>query len=307
METDLMALVGVWCAATLRSATPLIFVTLGESLGQRTGIINLGAEGEMLVGALAGFAVATQTDSASLGLLAGALAGGVLSLVHSALVLAARANQIASGLAVMIIGIGLTSYIGRAFVGKKVSSLDNLLPSGGEALAFFGPFLQQTTLAGPLAIAAAAFISWWINNTRSGLHWRSTGESAEVTLSNGINPIRIRFYAITVGGLLAGLGGAILSVDYTQTWAQEMTKGRGLIAVGLVIVAGWRPALVLPVCLFFGFTEAAVFKLQAMGITFSSHLLSTMPYVTVILVLIFAHLRARKSSQMPNDLKAVFQ
>lgn len=132
-----------------------------------------------------------------------------------------------------------------------------------------GPFLNQTTLTAFAAIAIVLFAAWWLANTRSGLAWRTIGESARVAAENGLNPGRIRFYGIVVGGALAGLGGAVLSVDYTQTWAQERTKGRGLIAVGLVIVARWKPGLVLPVCFHFSLAEVAVLRLQSTGVDVS--------------------------------------
>jgi ABC-type uncharacterized transport system permease subunit len=306
MDVDVWALLASWCVATLRSATPLIFATLGETLTQRVGVINLGVEGEMLVGACLGFGVAVATGDPWLGLLAGALAGAALSLVHAGLVLGARANQIGSGLAVWMIALGTTSYVGRAFVGQQVSplpSLGALLPGAG---AFLDTLLGQMTMAAPLAILAVLGAAWWLARTRPGLAWRVVGESAAVAAENGLRPGWIRLQGIAVGGLLAGLGGAILSVDYTQTWAQEMTKGRGLIAVGLVIVARWKPMLVLPVCLLFGLAEVAALRLQAAGIESSAHLLATLPYLTVLAVLVASHVLARRSSAMPADLKAVF-
>lgn len=306
MELELASLLGMWAAATLRSVTPLLLTTLGETLTQRVGVINLGIEGEMLLGACVGFAVAASTGNPVLGFGAGALAGVALSLVHAGLVLGVRANQIASGLAVWMIGLGVTSYAGRAYVGKQVTSLDTLGSPMTANWPFIGVFLEQTSLAGFAAIAIVLFAAWWLANTRSGLAWRTVGESARVAAENGLNPGRIRLYGIMIGGALAGLGGAILSVDYTQTWAQEMTKGRGLIAVGLVIVARWRPALVLPVCLLFGVAEVAVLRLQSTGVDVSSYLLASSPYIIVILVLVATHMYARRALVMPADLRSVF-
>jgi ABC-type uncharacterized transport system permease subunit len=306
MEIELATVLGVWAAATLRSVTPLLLTTLGETLTQRVGVINLGIEGEMLAGACVGFAVAAGTGNPLLGFVAGAAAGGTLSLVHAALVLGAHANQIASGLAVWMIGLGVTSYAGRGYVGQQVTPLPTLGSPATADWPLIGPFLQQTTMTGFAAIAIVLFAAWWLARTRTGLAWRTVGESARVAAENGLNPTRIRLYGIFVGGLLAGLAGAVLSVDYTQTWAQEMTKGRGLIAVGLVIVARWKPALVLPVCLLFGLTEVAVLRLQSTGSDVSSYLLASMPYVVVILVLIATHILARRASTMPADLRSVF-
>lgn len=306
MSTELLAIIASWGIATLRSATPLIFATLGETLVQRVGVINLGTEGEMLVGACVGFAVGVATGNPWLGLMAGALAGAALSLLHAGLVLGAGANQIGSGLAVWMIALGTTSYFGRALVGQQVTPLPNLGSHLTDGLPLFGDVLAQMTMAAPLAIVAVVCAAWWLNQTRPGLRWQAVGESARVAAENGIRPVRVRLAAIVVGGLLAGFGGAILSVDYTQTWAQEMTKGRGLVAVGLVIVARWKPMLVLPVCLIFGLTEVATLRMQSMGFELSPHLLGTAPYLVVLLVLVASHIFARRASAMPADLKAVF-
>ena len=300
-------MLGSWIAASLRSATPLLIVMLGETLTQRTGVINLGVEGEMLMGACAGFAVAAATGSPLTGLFAGAIAGMMLSTVHAGLVLAAKANQIGSGLAVWMIGLGLTSYFGRTFVGGQVSPF---LPLGSylpNAPLFIRAILDQITATAPAALALAVIAGFWLYRTRTGLNWRTVGESAEVARALGIRPVRVRLQAILVGGLFAGLGGAILSVDYTQTWAQDITKGKGLVAVGLVIVARWNPFLVIPTALLFGLSETSVLKLQAGGVAISPSLLATVPYFFAILVVVFAQAQGRRSAAMPADLTAIFR
>jgi simple sugar transport system permease protein len=300
-------MLGSWIAASLRSATPLMIVMLGEALTQRTGVINLGVEGEMLMGACVGFAVAATTGSPLLGLLAGTFAGAVLSTVHAGLVLGARANQIGSGLAVWMIGLGLTSYFGRTFVGGQVPPV---LPLGAHlpnAPAFIRAILDQITWTAPAALALAVLGGLWLYRTRTGLNWRTVGESADVARALGIPAMWVRLQAIMVGGLFAGLGGAILSVDYTQTWAQDITKGKGLVAVGLVIVARWNPFLVIPTALLFGLSETSVPKLQAGGIAISPSLLATIPYVFAIVVVVFAQSQGRRSAAMPADLTAIFR
>lgn len=292
-----------WIAATVRSATPLLFAILGETLTQRVGIINLGIEGEMLVGACFGFAVAAATGNPLLGLLAGAGAGAVLSFAHAALVLFCRANQIGSGLAVWMIGLGVTAYAGIAYVGKEVEPLPSLAAPGESFFATLLSQLTPTALVGPVFVL---FVGVWLYRTRTGLSWRTVGESEEAARAAGLRPDVIRLLAILAGGVLAGIGGAILSIDYTLTWAPDMTKGTGLVAVGLVIVARWNPFLGLPVALLFGLSQAAVQRLPASGIVISSHLLACIPYVVAVGVIVLAQLSARRGSGMPAELKAVF-
>jgi ABC-type uncharacterized transport system permease subunit len=280
-----------WGAATLRSATPLLLVLLGETLTQRAGIINLGVEGQMLIGAVVGFAVAATFGDPLLALGAGAGAGLLLSLVHALLCLGFRANQIGSGIAVWVLGLGISSYAGRPFIGGKVSP--------------FAPVLGVSPLIWA-AILLVPLVGWWLYRTRPGLVWRAVGESVENAHALGIRPWLVQLTAILAGGLLSGVGGAVLSVDYTQTWANEITKGRGLVAVGLVIVARWNPFLVLPTALFFGFFEAAVLRLQAAGLEVSSYLLACLPYAACLAVLTAVHLSARHASYMPAGLKGVF-
>ncbi len=299
--------IGAWIAAALRSATPLLLVMLGETLTQRTGVINLGVEGEMLMGACIGFAVATTTGDPVLGLLAGAGAGMLLAMVHAGLVLGAGANQIGSGLAVWIIGLGVTSYYGRAFVGGRTDPLPPLAAWLPETPGLAGAVLSQVSTTALLALLLAAIAGLWLYRTRSGLVWRTTGESADTARALGIRPTAVRCQAILLGGLLAGLAGAVLSVDYTQTWAQDMTKGRGLVAVGLVIVARWNPWLVVPVALLFGLSEAAVLRLQAGGMAISPSLLSAAPYLLALVVIVLARVQARRGGRMPADLTAIFR
>jgi ABC-type uncharacterized transport system permease subunit len=305
-EMELLNVAGSWVAAMLRSSTPLMMVTLGETLTQRVGIVNLGVEGQMLCGACVGFAVAAHSGSPTLGLAVGAAAGLMLSFVHAALCLGCDANQIGSGIAVFTLGLGLTSYFGRTVVGGKVAGLAPLAGSEFASTPFAGPILSQLSPVAPLAIAIVLILGLWLYRTRTGLSWRIVGESFQTARALGIRPIRAQALGVLVGGLLSGFAGAILSVDYTQTWANEMTKGRGFVAVGLVIVARWNPFLVLPVVLLFGLSEAATLRLQATGLTLSPYLISCLPYVVCLLCVIVVSLREGRIGGMPAELSAVF-
>jgi simple sugar transport system permease protein len=285
------ALVLAWVAAALRSATPLMLTLLGETLTQRSGIINLGVEGQMLVGAVVGFAVAATHKDPALAMLAGALAGLLLSSLHAALCVGLQANQLGSGIAVWILGLGVSSYFGRTFIGQKTET--------------FAPVLGMSPMVWLALLLPLAF-GLFLYHTRPGLAWRAVGESVDNAKALGIRPRLVQAAAVALGGFLSGLGGAVLSVDYTQTWANEITKGRGLVAVGLVIVARWNPYLVLPTALMFGFFEAAVLRLQVQGIEISSYLLACLPYVASLLFVVVAQLLSKRASGMPDSLKRVF-
>jgi general nucleoside transport system permease protein len=306
MAEDALMMAGSWTAAMLRSSTPLMMVTLGETLTQRVGIVNLGIEGQMLSGACVGFAAAAQTGSPVIGLAVGAMAGLLLSLVHVALCLGCSANQIGSGIAVWTLGLGLTSYFGRAAVGGKVSGLAPLANSTSANVPFLGPILTQLTPVVPFALVIVLFSGFWLYRTRTGLNWRVVGESFEASRALGIRPVLVQAQGILVGGLFSGFAGAILSVDYTQTWANEMTKGRGFVAVGLVIVARWNPLLVLPVVLLFGLSEAATLRLQAFGLTLSPYLIACLPYLVCLACVVIVSLRERVLGGMPAELATVF-
>jgi len=294
--------------AALRSATPVLAVVLGEIMTQRSGVINLGVEGQMLMGAMTGFAVTAITGDPRLGVLAACGAGMLLSLVHAALVLGCRANQIASGIAIMILGGGLSAYYGIPFVGEKINSFDSFGDSGIGSLPLIGRFLGATTPTVLLTLVSIPVISLFLYRTRSGLHWRSVGESSDITRNLGHSPVPYQFAAIVFGGLMSGFAGAALAVDYTSNWVEHMTAGRGLVAVGLVIVARWNPWYALPAALLFGVSEALNLRLQSWGVDISQYLLATLPYLIplVVLMLSFRGLRAGGGG-MPMGLKAVFK
>jgi ABC-type uncharacterized transport system permease subunit len=303
---DDVVVIGHWTAAMLRSSTPLLMVTLGETLTQRVGIVNLGVEGQMLGGACAGFAVAAVTGDALLGLAVGACAGVLLSSIHAFLCLVCGANQIGSGIAVWTLGLGLTSYFGRQFVGAKVTGLASIGGPAFGGVPLFGPILTQLSPTAPAALLLIVVVGLWLYRTGTGLNWRIVGESFETARAIGLTPRLIQLQGILVGGLLSGFAGAILSVDYTQTWANDMTKGRGFVAVGLVIVARWNPFFVLPVVLIFGLADAATSRLQAGGLAVSPYLIACLPYVVGLMCVIVASMREGRIGGMPAELASVF-
>ena len=277
--------------SALRSAAPLLLVLLGECLTQRVGRINLGVEGQMLMGAVAGYGVTAMSGEPWLGMAAGAAAGALLSTVYALLTVAARADQFASGLAVLMLGFGVSAYVGSGLVGLRIEGF-------ATGVGGITPTLW-------LAVGLVPVVALWLYGTRTGLVWRAVGESPAAARAAGITPWRVIVAGIAIGGVFSGLGGAALSVDHTRSWAEGMTAGRGLIAVGLVIVARWNPWLTLPAALLFGLAEALSLRLQAGGSAVPAHLLHTLPYVASLVVFVVTCARLRGGGG-PEALRAVF-
>jgi simple sugar transport system permease protein len=291
----------------LLMATPVLLAMLGEMLTQRTGIVNLGVEGQMLVGAAAGFAVTYASGSPWLGMLVGALAGMALSSVHALLCLGLGVNQIASGLAIFFLGNGLSAFYGAPLVGQQISGFHSLAHGWLGHLPIVGSFLGQLTSTVYLALILVLLCGLFLYRTQWGLVWRATGESADALRMLGKKPVALRIAGILTGGLFTGLAGAALSVDYTRTWVEQMTAGRGLLAVGLVIVARWNPWLALPVALIYGLSEALALRLQSMGADISPYLLGTLPYLVPLVVLLLSYRASQRGTSMPQELVGVFR
>jgi simple sugar transport system permease protein len=293
------AAIGMLLSA-VRSSTPMAFVLCGEILGERAGVVNIGTEGQMLTGAAAGFAVTVVSGNPWVGLLAGASAGVLLSLVHGVLCLVCRANQIASGVAVLALGAGCSAFFGAPYVGRQIAgfgplSLPGLPAALGKVLALVTP-----TMALGLLVPLVAGV--FLYATRTGLRWRAVGESPAAARILGINPIAYRWSAILVCGFLCGLGGAALSVDYARGWVEGMTAGRGLVALGLVVLTRWNPYWTTPVAMIFGAAESLSLSIQSRGIGVSPYLLSLFPYVTPLVVLALHAKFSRRRGHMPASL-----
>ena len=291
----------------LLMATPVLLAMLGEMLTQRTGIVNLGVEGQMLVGAAAGFAVTYASGSPWLGLLVGALAGMALSSVHALLCLGLGVNQIASGLAIFFLRNGLSAFYGAPLVGQQISGFHSLAHGWLGHLPIVGSFLGQLTPTVYLALILVLLCGLFLYRPQWGLVWLATGESADALRMLGKKPVALRIAGILTVGLFTGLAGAALSVDYTRTWVEQMTAGRGLLAVGLVIVARWNPWLALPVALIYGLSEALALRLQSMGADISPYLLGTLPYLVPLVVLLLSYRASQRGTSMPQELVGVFR
>jgi len=287
------------------SGSPTLFVALGELLGQRAGVINLGQEGAMLAGAFTGFAVTASTGNVWLGALSGAVAGCLITSLHAFLVLVRHANQLASGLVLTFLGIGVTSLLGRSFVGQPISGFNPISIPGLSSIPVAGSLFFSYDPLAYLAVLCTIVIALFLYKTRAGLLLRAVGEGESVVFAAGYRPTLIRFATVAVGGLLSGLGGVELSTAYTHSWVEDMTSGAGFIAVSLVIFASWVPWRALVGAYLFGGTEVLQMTLQTFGLHVSPYLLFMAPYVLTLLVLVLAS--RSTMSAMPAELSAVFR
>jgi general nucleoside transport system permease protein len=281
----LLSILGVLSSAIF-SGTSLLYTTLGEVIDERVGIVNLGLEGVLLVSAASGFAVTSLSGSPYLGILVSMLAGGLMNMVLGYLAITRKANQLASGLALMFFGFGLSSLIGKSFVGEKINSLTRFLLPGTADLPLKYSSLFKFDLLIYLAIPVAILVWWLLYRTRWGLGLRAVGENADTAYASGRDPHRIRYQALFVGGMLAGLGAAHLAIAYATNWTEGMTAGRGFIAVALVIFSKWHPLRAIVGALVFSGAVAFQLLLQSSGVQVSPYLLDTIPYLLTLIVLI---------------------
>jgi simple sugar transport system permease protein len=270
----------------ITASTPLLLASIGELVTERSGVLNLGVEGMMVMGAVIAFAVSLTTGSPLLGALAGAIAGVAMSLLFGFLTLSLVANQVATGLALTILGLGLSGMIGEPFVGQQGTKLGAFLPEVLKSIPFVGPVLLGQDLIFYISIALVIGVNYFLFRTRAGLVLRSVGDNHGSAHALGINVIGIRYLAVMFGGACAGLAGAHLSLVYTPQWVENMTAGRGWIALALVVFASWRPYRLLVGGYLFGAVSIGQLHAQAFGIAIPSQFLSALPYVATIVVLI---------------------
>ncbi len=273
-------------AATLNAGTVLAIAGLGLLINERAGIVNLGAEGMMLVAAIAGFAVAVRTGSDLLAFAAGAGAGALMAAAFGGLVIWLNTNQYASGLALSLFGTGFSAFVGIGYVQEKIGErMQFHIPVLGD-LPFVGPALFRQHPMVYLAIALAFAIAWFLYRSRAGLVLRAVGESPESAHALGYPVRRIRMAAVMFGGALCGVAGAYISVVYTPLWVEGMVAGKGWIALALTTFATWRPARVLLGAYLFGGVTMLQFTLQGQGVQVPSQFLSMLPYLATIVVLV---------------------
>lgn len=270
----------------ITAATPLIFAGIGELITEKSGVLNLGIEGMMLVGAVSAFVTATLTGNYVLAIAAGALAGMFMAFLFGILTLTLMANQVATGLALTLFGIGISALIGQNFVGEPVKTLEKLNIAGLTDLPVIGPILFGQDALVYLSFLVVFAVSWFLYKTKAGLILRAVGDSHDAAHSIGYSVIGIRYLAVLFGGAMSGIGGAYLSLAYTPMWAENMTAGRGWIALALIVFATWKPGLVLVGAYMFGGITILQLHAQAAGLDLPSQILSMLPYLATIVVLV---------------------
>lgn len=289
------------------AATPLLYAALGELVNEKAGVLNLGLEGMMLVGAVIAFKVVHSFDNAFLGILAAILAGMAMALIFGFLTLTLQANQVATGLALTIFGIGLSALLGKELVGIAYEGLPKLNIPFLSDIPFLGPLLFQHDALIYFSIVMVFAISWFLNKSRYGLILRAVGESAEAAHSIGYPVVKIRYMAVLFGGAMSGLAGAFLSLSYSPLWAESMTAGRGWIALALVVFATWMPSRVLMGAYMFGGITVLQLHGQASGLAIPSEFLSMLPYLATIIVLVIISRDGHKRySPVPASLGKPF-
>jgi simple sugar transport system permease protein len=303
MEGDL----GLWgiplaiLGGAIRVSTPILFVSLGECLTERSGRINLGLEGTLVFGAMAGYAVAYQTNSPWLGVLAAAFAGSIFGLVHGLLCSLPRVNDIAIGIAMMLLGTGLAFYFGKPFIQPVAPDLPSIPFGAWSGLPQVQAALNVNVLF-LIGIAAALALAWMFRSTRTGLTIRVVGDSTDAARAMGLRPNVIRTLSTAAGGAFAGIGGAYLSLYYPGSWNEGISSGQGLMAVALVIFARWNPVMCFWAALLFGGAGALGPALQSVGVSSGYYLFYAAPYVLTLGVLIATSSPTRAMTGAPGEL-----
>ncbi len=300
LEIVLIAMLG----GAIRVSTPFMFVALGECLTEKSGRVNLGQEGTLVLGAMVGYAISYHSNSPWAGVLAAGLAGSVLGGIHGAICRLPRVNDVGVGIAMMLFGTGVAFFFGKPYIQPTAPRL-GAIP--------FGNFSDNADLRSALdvnplffvGIAVALVMAWAFRNTRWGLIVRTVGDSAAAARAMGISVDFVRFLATAGGGFLAGIGGAFLSLSYPGSWNQGLSSGQGLMAVALVIFARWSPLRCVLAALLFGGAGAIGPSLQAVGVTQGYYFFNAAPYILTLVIMIATSSATRSARDMPGELSTV--
>ena len=302
-----MGLLEAIILSVIAASTPLLLAAAGELVVERAGVLNLGAEGMMIMGAACGFAGAWLTGSTFLGALCGIAAGAALSAVFALLTLGLAVNQVAAGLALTILGIGLSGLIGAGFVGEKITPAPSLTIPILTGLPFIGRILFGQDLFVYFSVGLVAAIWWFLYRTRAGLVLRAIGDNHTSAHALGYPVLKIRMFAVLFGGACAGLGGAFLPLAYTPFFIPGMTAGRGWIALALVVFSSWLPGRLVGGAYLFGAVTILQLHAQGLGLGIPSQLMSSLPYIaTVVVLVLISRARVTAGSAAPASLGLVF-
>jgi general nucleoside transport system permease protein len=297
LATVLIAMLG----GAIRVSTPFMFVALGECLTEKSGRVNLGLEGTLVLGAMVAYAASYHTGSPWFGILAAGIAGSVLGAMHGSICKLPKVNDVAVGIAMMLFGTGVAFFFGKPYIQPTAPRLPSL-PLGGWS---GNSALKSALDVNPLffvGIAIAILLGWALRNTRWGLVVRTVGDSAAAARAMGISVDLVRFLTTTVGGFLAGVGGAFLSLSYPGSWNQGLSSGQGLMAVALVIFARWSPVRCVIAALLFGGAGAIGPALQSVGITQGYYFFNAAPYILTLIIMIATSSAKRSARDMPGEL-----
>lgn len=270
----------------ITASTPLLLAATGELITEKSGVLNLGVEGMMLVGAVIGFAATVHSGSAMIGVVAAILAGVAMAMIFSVLSLSFLANQVATGLALTIFGTGLSALMGTSYVGTALQPLPKLDIPGISDLPLIGPVLFHQDALVYASFLLLAGVAWFLYRSHAGLVLRAVGDSHDAAHAIGYPVLRIRYAAAAFGGGMCGLSGAYMSLAYSPSWSENMTAGRGWIALALVVFATWRPIWLLIGAYLFGSIMYLSLYLQGLGVKLPSQLVSSLPYLSTIVVLV---------------------
>jgi ABC-type uncharacterized transport system permease subunit len=291
----------------IMTSVPLVFAATGELVAERSGVLNLGVEGMMLMGAVAAFAAAFGTGSLLFAVIAGGVAGALTAAVFALFALGLATNQVATGLALTIFAAGLSGLVGAPLVGHAIEGLPQIEIALLSDLPVIGPLIFSLDIMAYLSVGILAAVAWFLKSSRAGLVLRAVGDNHESAYALGYPVLRVRTLAVLFGGMMAGLGGAYLPLMLTPHWAEGMTAGRGWIALALVVFASWMPSRVLIGALLFGGITILQFAGQARGWTVPPQFLSMLPYIVTILVLVLiSRNREQKLANFPACLGRVF-
>ena len=295
--TVLIAMLG----GAIRVSTPFMFVALGECLTEKSGRVNLGLEGTLVLGAMVAYAASYHTGSPWLGVLAAGVAGAALGAMHGAICGLPKVNDVAVGIAMMLFGVGIAFFFGKPYIQPTAPRLDSI------SLGFWSdsPSLKSALEVNPLffvGVVIAVALAWALRNTRWGLVVRTVGDSAPAARAMGLSVNLVRFLTTSVGGFLAGAGGAFLSLSYPGSWNQGLSSGQGLMAVALVIFARWSPVRCVYAALLFGAAGALGPSLQSIGITQGYYFFNAAPYILTLLIMIATSSATHSARDMPGEL-----